>query len=139
MNKTAPPLFKLAISSKDDRLKQSDYNALDDFALGIARRGFALEVITHDQAGNLADVEKWATENSIPIRILQTKPVGGRADRPSPARLLAIMADGCARLGDEDEIAQECKAAGVPVWTFFTFTTRAKPTSENTNPGGKGE
>lgn len=126
MNTNGKTLFKLAISSQSDRLSIADFNALDDLKKGLERRGFDLVVVTHADAPNLEDVERWAKVNEILCRVMEEQPPASqvaRVRKEGPDRLLAIMADGCVIIGAGDNLGKECRAAGVPIWTFTPHST----------------
>jgi hypothetical protein len=117
--------LKIAVSTEPKQaLTESDRNALEEWVAGIRLRGYDPTFVTHDKDENLEDLRKFAEVHRVGFQYFAPPIVKGTAlDREkaaSPARLVAISVVQCIKIGKGGEIAKECAAAELPIWSFKT-------------------
>lgn len=124
MNPKTP--IKIA-PSKGSRLAEADRNALGDLVKGLARKNYVVALVTYKDAPEGIDVlERFAETEKVALTILQPADKTGlgrlalrKADDELP-RLVAVAVDACAELGEGGQVAKECRAADLPIFTFTT-------------------
>ena len=115
----------LAIS-KGSTLSEADFNALDELKTGLEGRDRVLTIVSHKDAPELSSVRVWTErqKQELPLVILQPADKEGlgrlalrQADDQLP-RLVALKAEACVELEGGGKIAEECRAADLPIFTF---------------------